>query len=335
MRKTYIAVLSAVLMMTVSCAKEQKAGANDSTKRYFDAWLSVNYPEAKYVSPGVYMLADEEVIGNGVTLPDSTYAMVSFTTKLLDGTVLETTDENVAKKLGLYDKTDYYGVEPWAFCQGFCTRGEYEVLRGMKIGGSRTVIVPSWLQSYEWHDNEEGYLAKSVSDNNLIYEVELVDYAKDLFDYQYKSMKEYSDKHLGGIDTLSTGFFYKRLNIIKDTTSFPSDTTVYINYIGRLLNGQVFDTTIKDTAKVWGIYDSSREYAPVSIQWDEKMENITMEGSDVITGFKMTLWQMRAMEKGVGMFNSTMGYDSTGQGDVIPPYAPLIFEIELVPKPTE
>lgn len=333
MRKTYIAVL-AVLMLTVSCAKEQKSGANDSTKRHFDAWLSVNHPEAKYVNPGVYMLTDEEVIGKGEVLPDSTYAMVSFTTKLLDGTVVETTDEDVAKKLGLYDKTYYYGTEPWAFCPGYCTRGEYEVLRGMKVGGKRTVIVPAWLQSYDWHDTEEGYLAKSTNDNSLIYEVELIDYAEDLYDYQLELMREYSKENLGGIDTLSAGFFYKKLNLVKDTTSFPSDTTVYINYIGRLLNGQVFDTTIQDTAKVWGIYDSSREYAPVSIKWAEEMADITMEGSDVITGFKMTLWQMRAMEKGVGMFNSAMGYDSSGQGEIIPPYAPLIFEVELVPEPT-
>lgn len=335
MRKTYIAILSAVMMLTMSCAKDQKPGANDSAKRYFDAWISINHPDAKYVSPGVYILTEDEVIGTGETLPDSSYAMVSCTARLLDGTISYTTDAEVAKRLGIYDKTDYYGTEVWSFCQGYCTRGAYEAIKGMKVGGSRTVIVPSWLRSYEWHDSEEAYLKKSNSDSDIIYEIKLIDYAKDMYQYQLDSMRRYSDKYLGGIDTLSAGFFYKQISFPKDTVSFPSDTTVYINYIGRLLNGQVFDTTIKDTAKVWGIYNSSRSYGPVAINWGENMEDIQMDGSDVITGFKKTLWQMRSMEKGIGMFNSGMGYDTTGQGDMIPGYSPLIFEIELVPEPKE
>lgn len=335
MRKTYIAVLSAVMMLAMSCAKDQKPGTNDSAKRHFDAWVSINHPNAEYVSPGVYMLTDEEIVGTGDVLPDSSYAMVSCTARLLDGTISYTTDAEVAKRLGIYDKTDYYGTEVWSFCQGYCTRGAYEAIKGMRVGGSRTVVVPSWLRSYDWYDSEQAYLDKSTSEGNIIYEVKLLDFAKDMYEYQLDSMRRYSNKYLGGIDTLSAGFFYKQTAPAMDTTSFPSDTTVYINYIGRLLNGQVFDTTIKDTAKVWGIYNSSRSYSPVAINWAEEMSGITMEGSEVITGFKMTLWQMRSMEKGIGMFNSGMGYDTTGQGDMIPGYSPLIFEIELVPKPKE
>ena len=37
------------------------------------------------------------------------------------------------------------------------------------------------------------------------------------------------------------GFYYKQLQAPSDTTSFPKDTTIYINYTGRLLNGLVFD----------------------------------------------------------------------------------------------
>jgi FKBP-type peptidyl-prolyl cis-trans isomerase len=53
----------------------------------------------------------------------------------------------------------------------------------------------------------------------------------------------------------------------------------------------------------------------------------------MITGFALTLWQMKAMEKGVGVFCSNLGYQSSGSGSSIPGYSPLIFEIELVEKP--
>ena len=55
--------------------------------------------------------------------------------------------------------------------------------------------------------------------------------------------------------------------------------------------------------------------------------------SSVISGFSLTLWQMKPMEKGIGIFYSPLGYGYNGSEPAIPPYAPLIFEIEIVEKP--
>jgi FKBP-type peptidyl-prolyl cis-trans isomerase len=57
--------------------------------------------------------------------------------------------------------------------------------------------------------------------------------------------------------------------------------------------------------------------------------------STVIAGFAKTLWEMKAMEKGVGVFYSNLGYSYSGSGSSIPGYSPLIFEIEIVAKPEE
>ena len=138
-------------------------------------------------------------------------------------------------------------------------------------------------------------------------------------------------------DTLQAGFFYKQLVAPSDTTTFKNDTTVYINYTGKLLNGLVFDTNIKRVAQDNGLYSPSKTYGPVKITWGEKYSEITMgsENSSVIGGFALTLWQMRAMEKGVGVFWSALGYSYSGSGASIPPYSPLIFEIELVAEPED
>ena len=60
---------------------------------------------------------------------------------------------------------------------------------------------------------------------------------------------------------------------------------------------------------------------------------MTSSKSDMIPGFAMTLWQMRAHEKGIGVFYSPLGYGYNGSGASIPSYSPLIFEIEIVDKP--
>ena len=122
-----------------------------------------------------------------------------------------------------------------------------------------------------------------------------------------------------------------------DTAAFSKDTVIYINYTGKLLNGLVFDTNIERVAKDNHLYSSSKTYEPVSISWGEKYSDITMgsSASSVIGGFALTLWQMKAMEKGVGVFYSNLGYGYSGSGSSIPGYTPLIFEIELVAKPEE
>ena len=131
------------------------------------------------------------------------------------------------------------------------------------------------------------------------------------------------------------GFYYKQLAAPANKKDFPKDTVVYINYTGRLLNGLVFDTNIERVARENWLYSKSKTYSPVQIIWGEEYSDITMTSSksSVIPGFALTLWQMKAMEKGVGVFYSKLGYGSSGSGDAIPGYAPLIFEIELVEKP--
>ena len=76
-----------------------------------------------------------------------------------------------------------------------------------------------------------------------------------------------------------------------DSTVLNSGSAYSLNYTGRLLNGQVFDTTIADTAKVHGIYDPTRTYEPVQINWADKATDITMGESEtaVKDGFKIAV----------------------------------------------
>ena len=165
-------------------------------------------------------------------------------------------------------------------------------------------------------------------------------YVRFSFNQGCKKIKEYIEDTYGSIAEFSndtTGFYYKQTSAPESDEAFPSDTTIYINYTGKLLNGLVFDTTDERIAKDNGLYNPDKSYTPVSIQWGEEYTDITMGSgsSSVIDGFARTLWQMKAMESGVSIFYSPLGYGYSGSEPSIPPYSPLIFEIEIVEKPEE
>ena len=348
MKNTFKAFIYAVLAVAAAgCAKTVQPGANDANKRFFDAWMQINHPDVKPSGLGIYVL--EETEGTGVTVEKDGFAIVNYTIRDLDGNITSYTGKETAKQLGKYDTTFYYGPKVWTTTDETIQAGVADALIGMKAGGHKKVIIPGWLLSYKVYDNPEHYLnppkGKKKKDeenstptyDNAIYDIDVVDFAENISDWEIGNIGSYLAENtslgLSVADSLQYGFYYKQLKAPTDTTSFPKDTTIYINYTGKLLSGLVFDTTDERTAKDNGIYSSSKEYKPVSVSWGESYSDIKMGGSSIIGGFGLTLWQMRAFEKGVGIFYSPLGYSYSGSGSSIPGYAPLIFEIEIVKKP--
>ncbi len=95
---------------------------------------------------------------------------------------------------------------------------------------------------------------------------------------------------------------------------------VKVNYTGRLLNGTVFDTSDKETAKAAGTFDERRPYEPIEISLGQKA---------VIKGWEEGLLLMNVGSKGKFIIPSEIGYGEQGGGP-IPPYSTLVFDIEVV-----
>lgn len=334
----------AIALSAICCAKAVKVGPNEAEERYFNAWMKINHPDLKATGSGIYVL--EETEGNGAVIAEDNYVYANYTVTDLEGNISTYTEKEVAEQLGKYVASDYYGPKVLTTFENTIPAGLGEAIIGMKVGGTKKVIIPSWLMTYNTYDTAEEYLENESSGTSSIYEIEITDVALDIAKHEIRQIEQYFADN-GDIfgktppDSLTGhyGCYYKQLQppADNDTTSFPSDTTIYINYTGKLLNGQVFDTTIERVAKDNNIYSASRTYEPTSIQWAEEYTDLTMgtSGSSVISGFALTLWQMRAMEKGIGVFYSPMGYSYNGSGSSIPPYAPLIFEIEIVAEPED
>ena len=81
-----------------------------------------------------------------------------------------------------------------------------------------------------------------------------------------------------------------------------------------------------------GLFVSERSYESSSINFSSNYSSISMDGSSsLVEGFKAGLYKMHwAGQKATVIFVSDLGYGSSGSGDRIPPYAPLIFELELL-----
>lgn len=357
-------VYIAAAALAISCAKTEKIGPNDANQRYFEAWMHVNHPEATPSGLGIYILEDNQ--GSGVKVGEDGFVLIDYKITDLEGNISSYSDALTAKQLGAYSKTKYYGPQFWTTVETTMPAGLRDAIVGQPVGTSRKIIVPSWLMSYQAYDSEADYLDPPVkkkeeydasSYSNTIYEFTLTDYTKDVEQWQIDSIGRFfanreiridgkpafevfvtdAGTQMTAADSVSRGFYYKQIKAPTDTTSFGTDTTIYINYVGKLLNGQVFDTNIERVAKDNYLYSSTSTYEPMLVNWSSEESEITMgtDASSVISGFAKTIHRMKSMEKGVGVFYSTIGYGYSGSGDNIPAYAPLIFEIELVAKPEE
>ena len=106
-------------------------------------------------------------------------------------------------------------------------------------------------------------------------------------------------------------------------------TNVLISYAGYLEDGSLFDSSIEAVNKEYGKYDENRAkqngYQPFPFPYGKK------EG--LIPGFIEALSLMNYGDKTLVFIPSKLGYGEKGAGNVIPPNANIIFEIEMTEAP--
>jgi FKBP-type peptidyl-prolyl cis-trans isomerase FkpA len=97
--------------------------------------------------------------------------------------------------------------------------------------------------------------------------------------------------------------------------------TAVVNYTGKLLNGKVFDTSVKEEAVKGKMpVDAFRQYKPIHIPVGQKR---------VIPGWDEGLQLLNKGSKAIFIVPSNLAYGERGIS-IIGPFTPLVFEIELV-----
>ena len=343
--------LSLTVLAAVSCAKTVTETGIASEERAFDSWMHVHYPGIAKSGNGIYIL--EDIPGDGDEAEYDNYIFFNYESRsLYDGTISDYNEGSTALQLGTWDKSYYYGPSILHYSKDGISCVLHEMIRtegtkgAMRMGGKRTAIVPAWINgSYGDFNSEEEYKANGINGSACIYTIELVRMTSDLVQDQIDSV-EYYLKNVKGLkelpDTTGKKGFYFTRNTAREKLRgvkaehdvvIPADSVVYIEYVGRLLNGKVFDTNIKDTAIKYGLGSRTSSYTPASITWASDSLSIKMGENSVVSGFSLALWNMHPFESGDAVFISNWGYGVNGSNKVIPSHAPLVFEIDIVDKP--
>jgi len=360
MKKTLSAAAAvSVLLAFTGCAKEKQETTNEAAKRHFEAWMHVNHPDAEKAGLGIYIIKDGAGTGEaegiegaaaGLDFGDAPYIYVTYTVTDLEGNVTSTNDIKVSRQIGKYDPSYYYGPAVWVNSTSSIPIGVREMLKGMKTRQKRTAVIPSWLMGYKEYGTEAEYIGNETEGSDCIYTVEVADTASDIYRKQIEKIEkleyEYTDSlgnrkiwKVSAKDTVYNGFYYLKIKSgepvkgedgKKSLKAMEDGTGIKINYTGRLLNGQAFDTTDEKVAKDNNIYKPLKTYAATSATWSADSTAVKIGGNDVVQGFSSTLVRMKYYgAEGIGVSFSPLGYKDTGSGSLIPGYAPLIFEIKI------
>ncbi|WP_462266970.1 FKBP-type peptidyl-prolyl cis-trans isomerase [Mucilaginibacter sp.] len=132
-------------------------------------------------------------------------------------------------------------------------------------------------------------------------------------------IKKYIDDNKLKVTTTADGLMYQITQQGSGANIMPGDTAV-VNYTGKLTNGTVFDTSIKEVAQKNKKLDPMRRYEPIHIPVGVKA---------VIPGWDEGLLLLSKGSKATFVIPSKLAYGEQGLGPV-PPHAPIAFDVELV-----
>lgn len=181
---------------------------------------------------------------------------------------------------------------------------------------------------YFGHKAEDDQKQAAVQNEAKVKQAAIEAEAKKAYDATYGPVKAEKVKYLAGVRATAmkseTGLEYK---IIKTGTGKkPADgTSIYIHYAGYLEDGSLFDSSYEEVNKAYGKYDENRAsqggYSPFPFEAGKK--------DGLIPGFLEGIGKLSFGDKAVLFIPSKLGYGERGAGNVIPPNANIIFEVEL------
>ena len=96
---------------------------------------------------------------------------------------------------------------------------------------------------------------------------------------------------------------------------------VAINYTGRLLDGTIFDSSVEKDAREGNIYNDRRPYEPLTY---------VVGQMSLIPGWEEGIKGQPAGTQLRLIIPSSLGYGAQGASNTIPPYSPLVFDLEIV-----
>lgn len=187
----------------------------------------------------------------------------------------------------------------------------------------------------------KGEAAKKFNDVKTFYDYFSIEAEKQLKQAQMEEQgkKEYESKYGKIIQDKVSYFEALKSKATKTATGLKyiitkkgsgkkpiAGTPLLIAYAGFLKDGTLFDTSVEKVAKTFGKYDQQRAvqggYEPIPFQAGRK--------DGMIPGFIEGIEQLSFGDKVILYIPSHLAYGAGGAGNAIPPYADIVFEVELL-----
>lgn len=338
-----VVALAAIVALAVSCAEYETEDNLTAQKRIREAWMRVNKGGVVDVDEnGLYVF--EKTIGDGAVIGDTSYVMIDYVARDLEGNYTLYTTEEMARKMGTYSATSYYSPEILQFGNYKMYTPVENFIKTLNAGGSANFLLPPEATTYDYPKELKKYYKSYGNDGtepaltqNYIYDLKVVEVVNDMNKYQIDKLDKFAQEHYPGLDSICEGFYMLKLKTSDNAAdTIPSATSVKVRYVAKLLDGFCFDTNIQDTAKVYGLYKTGNTYDALSVTYYPNGYTINSDGSktyssDVIKGFAMTVGRMKYSEEAIAFFWSNLAYESASS-DSYPAYAPMCFYIHVEDK---
>jgi FKBP-type peptidyl-prolyl cis-trans isomerase FkpA len=290
--------------------KAQKAEAallQKAEPEKLNKYIAMNNITTKPLPSGLYFT--ETKAGTGKSIEKGEMIKLNYSVSLLDGKQLFSTAQQggpMAVECG----------------KPFESKGLEEAVGLMKKGGKAKLIVPSSLAF-----GEQGRGQVVAPYTTLLYDVEIVDVTtKAAYEKEKAEKQKKLDAETAKAKDAETGMLQKYLKD-NNITAKPTASGLYyievkkgtgakavkgknvsVHYTGRLLNGNVFDSSV-DRKKPFDFVLGQGQVIP---GWDEGVALMQVGGKAKL------------------IVPSKLAYGAQAMGDKIPAYSPLVFDVELL-----
>ena len=342
--ETMIKVIRAILSVFIvavsvaSCAKQPSDDLGGRQQLAFEEWMKYYGDGAVKQSTGIYTKKLDSLPGNVIRHPqEGNWIRVNYTGRILNtGNIFVTRDSATAQLQGTFQYYTHYVPEYFQFKSdnGSVPSGMLYALGEMNAGDVVRAYIPYGLaygtSGTSFGSGYEGQVASVPGSTPIIMDMELLEIVADPVIAENELVQDFAYNEWGKTieDTVRANIYRRTLSLGKDTATVKADTTVSVYYVGRFMDGFVFDTNIEDTARKYNIYSSSNRYDSITV-------NTGGTDTTYVKGFYHAIVGMKFGETAQTVFTSAYGYGSTLQSPEnetwINPYTPLMFTIMVIP----
>ncbi|MBB5396499.1 FKBP-type peptidyl-prolyl cis-trans isomerase [Mucilaginibacter sp. AK015] len=262
---------------------------------------------------------------SGPTVKPGDFISLNLTLKNEGDSVLGSTYEQGRPAPQIVEKTTRKGDVTSVFpllSEGDSVTVKVNIDSTFKKGGPRP---PGLKGKYIIYEIKVEKVIARGNTTEAVFNAHITDYFKAQADQMKKQepakIKKYVEEKKLNVKTTPSGLQYQITQQGSGPMLVVGDTAV-VNYTGSLVDGKVFDTSIKEEAmKNKRIFNPNRKYEPFKFP---------VGAGAVIRGWDEGFQLLNKGSKATFVIPSELGWGEQGSQGMIPAFAPVIFTVEVL-----